>query len=198
MFIYLSIYFYKKEADRQVNNKNRADYISYKYIEDRWMSSVTDVDLESDICDMVCSCTHNDYIYNEVMSVLDNYTKFNKSFGNSQEFKTYMNTNYFRTIERILMAKHGKLLYKDAKYGILSPPVYDSKMIEMWNINNDIMKWLDTSLKLNGIKYDMVFTNGANVNSVKYDENLMKPIDSIIKPVMGVYYWKPIYRNVYL
>lgn len=196
IFIYMSVYFYKKECDKQFERKSKSEYISYKYLENDWLEKVTDSELEYKIKSTSYINDNRDLIYGEVMYVLNKYTGFNEKFNSFDSFRFYMEQNHHNTIERILMAKNGKLLYDDAKYGILSPPVYNSKMIEIWNINNDIMRWIDKTLKSNGIKYDMKFINGSNVDKVKYNKDLSCPVDNIYRPIGGKYYWEPIIKNV--
>lgn len=194
-FVYALLYTTDRYKQEKVTYTTERSIIANGIVFDKWCSEVVDVELENKV-------THTPLLWNldstyedKITSVIHSYPTLNEVFGGEYGYLRFFKTHP-TWCARILMASEGKLLKNDAYYGIRSPDVFSTEKRKEWVMNHEIMTWIDKQLRLHGVKHEMFFVNGSNLDTCKYNKDQLIPFKEADGSVGGRYCWLFMINNM--
>ena len=195
IIVYYIIYSCLNNKKESVQRKTQAQINASSIVFNKWRKEVIDVDLENKVTHTPL-IYHTDREYEELItSVIHSIPSLNKEFGDEYGYLRFFKLHVVWCY-RIIMASSGKLLLNDALNGIRSPDVYDSERKKDWRMNHDLMKWMDLQLKNHGVNHEMYFVTGNNLQSCRFDHNLLIPINDVKDEIGGRYCWLFMVHNL--
>lgn len=96
-----------------------------------------------------------------------------------------------------LLAQHGKIPKTIAERGIHSRGVWDYAEKLRWQEQRKFMLWYDQELRTHGVKEPLLFVDGVNERSVRFNSSVASPISQGTKMIGGRYFWAPMRKNVF-
>lgn len=96
-----------------------------------------------------------------------------------------------------LLAQHGKIPKKIADRGIHSRGIWDYTEKLRWQEQRKFMLWYDLELRKHGIKEPLLFVDGINEHSARFNISVAHPITENTKMIGGRYFWAPMRKNVF-
>ena len=96
-----------------------------------------------------------------------------------------------------LLAQHGKIPKTIAERGIHSRGIWDYAEKLRWQEQRKFMLWYDQELGKHGIKEPLLFVDGINEHSARFNISVATPITEGTKMIGGRYFWEPMRKNVF-
>ena len=96
-----------------------------------------------------------------------------------------------------LLAQHGKIPKEIAERGIYSRGIWDYAEKLRWQEERNFMLWYDKELSTHGVKEPLLFVDGVNASSARFDISVATPISVDNKIIGGRYFWEPMRKNLY-
>ena len=96
-----------------------------------------------------------------------------------------------------LLAQHGKIPKTIAERGIHSRGVWDYAEKLRWQEQRKFMLWYDQELGKHGVKEPLLFVDGINEHSARFNISVATPITEGTKMIGGRYFWEPMRKNVF-
>lgn len=96
-----------------------------------------------------------------------------------------------------LLAQHGKIPKEIAERGIHSHGIWDYAEKLRWQEQRKFMLWYDHELRTHGLKEPLLFVDGVNQNSARFNISLATPISEGTIMIGGRYFWEPMRKNLY-
>ena len=96
-----------------------------------------------------------------------------------------------------LLAQHGKIPKRIAERGIHSHGIWDYAEKLRWQEQRKFMLWYDKELGAHGIEEPLLFVDGVNEHSARFNTSLATPISEGTKMIGGRYFWEPMRKNLY-
>ena len=96
-----------------------------------------------------------------------------------------------------LLAQHGKIPKTIAERGIHSRGIWDYAEKLRWQEQRKFMLWYDQELGKHGVKEPLLFVDGINEHSARFNISVATPITESTKMIGGRYFWEPMRKNVF-
>lgn len=96
-----------------------------------------------------------------------------------------------------LLAQHGKIPKTIAERGIHSRGIWDYAEKLRWQEQRKFMLWYDQELGKHGVKEPLLFVDGINEHSARFNLSVATPITESTKMIGGRYFWEPMRKNVF-